>query len=324
MSIEQETIKTQTPSRSDKGPFGALVCSHKQVSGRFYKLGLEFTDTGAKAFSLTEPGQFAQLDLSKASLPPAEKIPEDLADTANRKILLRRPFSFCDVNVEESKTTVEILYRVVGPATLRMTTLAKGDLVSGIGPLGNGFSIPKDKKTALLIVGGMGAGPLIHLAKALTANCPRTEVFAFAGAKTAEELPFEKPLDEISQQVGFSLHEFAKYGVESQVATDDGSTGFAGPVTGCFSDWLKQCRVAARDMIIYACGPEAMLAKVAEIARDRKFDCQVSMERMMACGIGVCQSCAVECKAAEAGETIYKLCCKDGPVFDSKEVVFGS
>jgi dihydroorotate dehydrogenase electron transfer subunit len=322
MSIKQETIKTQTHSRSDKGPFDAIVCAHKRIRGYFYKLGLEFTDTGAKAFSQTEPGQFAQLDLSKAALPKTEKIPEDLRNTAYRKILLRRPFSFCDVTIEDNKTTAEILYRVVGPATLRMSTLSKGDSVSVIGPLGNGFSIPVDKKMALLIVGGMGVGPLIHLAKALTTNCPRTEVFAFAGAKTAEELPFEKPLDEISQQVGFSLAEFAEYGVKSFVATDDGSTGFAGPVTECSSDWLKRCRVAGGDMIIYACGPEPMLAKVAEIAKKRKIDCQVSMERMMACGIGICQSCPVECRVNGSNETVYKLCCKDGPVFDAKEVVF--
>jgi dihydroorotate dehydrogenase electron transfer subunit len=311
-------------SGTNKGIFSATVCGHKQIGHKFYRLGLEFRGTGAKAFSQAEPGQFAQLDLSKAALPPVEKIPEDLADTAHRKLLLRRPFSFCDVAVEDNKTAVEILYRVVGPATLRMSTLSKGNSVSVIGPLGNGFSIPADKKTALLIVGGRGAGPLIHLAKALTTDCPGTEVLAFAGAKTAEELPFEKPLDKLSQGVGFSLAEFAKYGVKSFVATDDDSAGFAGPVTECFSDWIKQCRTAARDMIIYACGPEAMLAKVAEIARKREIDCQISMERMMACGIGICQSCPVECKVNGSAETIYKLCCKDGPVFDSKEVVLGS
>jgi dihydroorotate dehydrogenase electron transfer subunit len=75
-------------------------------------------------------------------------------------------------------------------------------------------------------------------------------------------------------------------------------------------------------MIIYSCGPEKMLAKVTEIAIEREIDCQVSMEQMMACGFGVCQSCAVECKASDAGKTVYKLCCKDGPVFDAKEVVF--
>jgi dihydroorotate dehydrogenase electron transfer subunit len=318
MNYEQETVKT----KADKGPFDVIVCSHKQIKGRFFRLGLEFTGAGVKAFSQARPGQFAQLDLSEAVLPPAEKMPEDLADTAQRKILLRRPFSFCDVTVEGDKTAVEILYRVVGPATLRMSTLAKGDSISVIGPLGTGFSTPADKKTALLIIGGMGAGPLIHLAKVLTTDCPTTEVFAFAGAKTKEELPFGKPLDKLAQGVGFSLAEFARYGVQSFMATDDGSAGFAGPVTGCFSDWLKHNELASRDTIIYACGPEAMLARVVEIARDRKIDCQVSMERMMACGIGLCQSCPVECKTNGSNETIYKLCCKDGPVFDSKEVVF--
>jgi len=320
MNIEQEAIKTKI----GKGLFDVIVCSHKQIRGQFFRLGLEFTGAGAKAFSQVRPGQFAQLDLSKAALPPAEKIPQDLCDAAGRKILLRRPFSFCDVTASGDKTVVEILYSVVGPATLRMSTLTNGNSVSVIGPLGNGFSTFSDKKTALLIVGGMGAGPLIHLAKILTADCPTTEVVAFAGAKTKNELPFEKPLDKLAQGIGFSLAEFASYGVQSFMATDDGSAGFAGPVTECFSDWLKRSELASRDTIIYACGPEAMLAKVAEIARDRKIDCQVSMERMMACGIGLCQSCPVECKMNGSNETIYKLCCKDGPVFDSKQVVFSS
>jgi len=315
---------TNEPSMPNKGVFDAVVSTNKQIRGRFFRLGLEFTGAGAKAFSKARPGQFTQLDLSKVALPPAEKIPQDLLDSIHRKILLRRPFSFSDVTANGDKTVVEILYSVVGPATLRMSTLANGNSVSVIGPLGNGFSIPADKKTVLLIVGGMGAGPLIHLAKALTTDCPTTEVLAFAGAKTAKELPFEKLLDKLAQEVGFSLAEFARYGVQSFVATDDGSAGFAGAVTDCFSDWLKHNKIPSADAVIYACGPEAMLAKVAGIARDRRIDCQISMERMMACGIGLCQSCPVECKLNGSNETIYKLCCKDGPVFDSKEVVFGS
>jgi len=65
-----------------------------------------------------------------------------------------------------------------------------------------------------------------------------------------------------------------------------------------------------------------MLAGLAHVASDMNIDCQVSMERRMACGIGLCQSCAVECRADGAEETIYKMCCQDGPVFDAKEVVF--
>jgi len=309
---------------SAKGVFEAIVSSNKHIGHRFYKLRLEFSGDGARAFADFSPGQFAELDLSGTALPSAENIPEDLLDAAGRKILLRRPFSFTDVTIEKNKTSAELLYCIVGPATLRMTTLSTGDSLSVIGPLGNGFSVPDGKKTALLIVGGMGVPPLLHLAKHLTADsrATRIEVIAFAGAKTAKELPFVGQLDEISQQLGFSIPEFAKYGIESIVATDDGSAGHHGFITDCLAEWLGQTDLAAKDTVIYSCGPEAMLAKVAKIAKDKNIDCQLSMERRMACGIGLCQSCAVECKVNSSNETIYKMCCKDGPVFNSREVVF--
>ena len=315
---------SEKSSTAKRGAYLAAICANKQIGERFYRLGLEFSGAGAEAFAKVQAGQFAQLDVSGAALPPAETIPEELADVAGRKVLLRRPFSFVDVTTKDDRTLVDILYCVVGPATLRMTTLAAGDSVSIIGPLGNGFRVPEGKKTALLVAGGMGAGPLQHLAKILTADFPGIEVIAFAGAKTAEELPFERQLDKIAQQLEFSLPEFAKYGVQSLVATDDGSAGFAGPVTDCFSEWLGKSDSAGESTVIYSCGPEQMLTRVAEIAKARNIDCQVSMERQMACGIGVCQSCAVECRVAGSNETVYKLCCEDGPVFDSKEVVFSS
>jgi dihydroorotate dehydrogenase electron transfer subunit len=309
-------------SVTSKGIFNAVVYANKQIGRRFYRLSLEFSAEAASAFAKARPGQFAELDLSSTALPKVENIPEDLNDAAGRKILLRRPFSFADVTVKNDKTTVEILYCVVGPASLRMTTLSAGNTVSVIGPLGNGFQIPKGKKMFLLVAGGMGAGPLIHLAKVLTADYPSIEVTAFAGAKTADELPFERRLDQISQEIGFAVPEFARYGIKSLIATDDGSAGFGGLVTNCFSQWLGQNKPAGRDTIIFGCGPEAMLAQLAKTAKEKNMDCQVSMERMMACGIGLCQSCAVECKVADSNETIYKLCCEDGPVFDGKEVVF--
>jgi dihydroorotate dehydrogenase electron transfer subunit len=315
-------IMTEEISKPNKGMFDAVVFANRQIGRRFYRLGLEFSGDGAAAFAKARPGQFAEIDLCSIPLPPAEEITEDLRDAAERKILLRRPFSFCDISSQRGKTRVEILYCALGPATLRMTTLSAGNSVSVIGPLGNGFRMPAGKKTALLISGGMGAGPLIHLAKTVTTDYPKVEVMAFAGAKTKMELPFEKPTDEISQQLGFSLHEYARYGVESELATDDGSAGYEGLITDFFSQWLGQRSLLTKDTIIYSCGPEAMLAQMAKIAEEKKIDCQVSMERMMACGIGVCQSCAVRCKVNGSGETIYKLCCKDGPVFDSKEIMF--
>lgn len=315
---------TNNCTTAKKGVFPAAVKANKQIGQRFYRLKLEFSGPGAESFANAKPGQFAQLDFRSTGLPAAERIPEGLLDAARRNILLRRPFSFADVTCEGDKTVVDILYCVVGPASLRMTTLSAGDSISVIGPLGNGFRVPEGKKKTLLVAGGMGAGPLQHLAKVLTADYPEVEVMAFAGARTARDLPFQARLDEISQQLGFSLREFAQYGIESLVATDDGSAGYHGLVSDCLTEWLGQAAFAGKDTIIYSCGPEAMLAKVADIARENDIDCQVSMERMMACGIGLCQSCAVECKADRPGKTVYKLCCKDGPVFDSREVIFSA
>lgn len=305
----------------NKGVFSATVGANKQIGPRFWRLGLDFESTVAKVFAGSQPGQFVEMDISQTALPTRKDIPEDLVDAADRKILLRRPFSFCDVTTGPDKTSVEILYRVVGPASLRMTTLSKGNSVSIIGPLGNGFYIPDGKKTALLVTGGMGAGPLLHLAKVLKTNCPDLEVITFVGAKTSAELPFENLPAKIGTESGPWLAEFNQYQIESIVTTDDGSVGNEGLVTDCLAHYLGKSGVN-KNAIIYSCGPEAMLAKVAEIANENNIDCQVSMERRMACGIGLCQSCAVECKADEPGETLYKMCCKDGPVFDSKEVIF--
>jgi dihydroorotate dehydrogenase electron transfer subunit len=308
--------------KSNKGQFCAAVSANRQIGKRFCRLSLAFEGNGAKAFAKLLPGQFAEVDLSEAALPVIEKIPQDLRDASKREIILRRPFSFCNVTIQKNKTIAEILYCVVGPASLRMTTLSAGDSISVIGPLGNGFSMPKGEKTVLLLAGGMGAPPLLHLAKVIKRDYPNVECLAFAGAKTKEELPFKLRLDNASKKSGLTLEEFAKYKIKSVVSTDDGSAGYTGFVTDCLTQWLDGCGLKEKDLIIYGCGPEAMLARAAEIAGERKIDCQVSMERMMACGIGLCQSCAVECKTTGSDETMYKMCCKDGPVFDSKEVVF--
>ncbi len=308
--------------KSAKGVFEAVVLTNKQIGSQFGKLKLTFSGDGAKAFAGFRPGQFAELDLSGTALPSNEKIPPDLVDSSGRNILLRRPFSLTDVTIHGEKTSAEVLYCVVGPASLRMTTLSAGDSINVIGPLGNGFRIPENKKYALLTAGGMGTPPLQHLAKVLATDHKDIEVTAFVGAKTKTALPFEGRIDEVSQQLGFSLREFAQYGIESIVATDDGSTGYKGFVTDCLAEWLEQTESAGDEIIIYSCGPEEMLAKVAEIAAGKNIDCQVSMERRMACGIGLCQSCAIECRVPGLSETVYKMCCEDGPVFDGKEVVF--
>jgi len=309
--------------QANKGVYETKVRWNRQIGDHFWKLAIDFAGPGAEAMAEFNAGQFAQLDVSGAALPPEERIPEELRDVAKREVILRRPFSFCDVSVRGNKTRAELLYCVVGPATLRMTTLRERDSVSVVGPLGNGFWVPEGKKIALLVGGGMGTPPLQCMAKVLTEEHSEMNVLALAGAKSAEELPFEgRKMDGISQHLGFAIREFARFGIESLVATDDGSAGYKGFVTDCVRQWLGENEKPAESIVIYACGPEPMLAKVAEIAKEKNIECQVSMERRMGCGIGLCQSCAVECRKEGSEETAYKLCCKDGPVFEGREVVF--
>jgi dihydroorotate dehydrogenase electron transfer subunit len=308
----------------DKGVFTAPVTSNRRICECFWTMNLEFTGAGAKAFAEFRPGQFVQVDVSNLGLPADDLIAPDLRDASKRNVLLRRPFSFADVTAGRDRTTAELLYCVLGPASVRLTTLDAGDSLSMIGPLGNGFSVPQGKRLALLVVGGMGAPPIRCLAKLLRADYPDTNVIAFVGAKTAKSLPFEGRFDEVPEQVDFLIPAFARFGIPSAVATDDGSAGRRGFITERLAQWLdEQQDWSPQTTIIYACGPEAMLAAVGRLASERNIDCQVSMERRMACGIGVCQSCAVECRIEGSNETIYKLCCQDGPVFDARTIVFG-
>jgi dihydroorotate dehydrogenase electron transfer subunit len=305
----------------EKGMFDAAVACNTRIGNCFYSLKLKFEGRAAKAFANFKPGQFAELDLSTASLPSADMIPNELKDAAYREILLRRPFSFCDVTSKVGQTTVEILYCVLGPATLRMTTLAKADSISVIGPLGNGFHVPEKKKSAILVTGGMGAPPVLHLSKFLKKNYPKIKTIGLAGAKSARDFPFRQIQDKTSKKLK-SISGLTINGTRWLIASDNGDIGVKGFVTSQLEKQLAGCNVDAKDTIIYSCGPEPMLAKVAQIAENYGIDCQVSMEQVMACGIGLCQSCAIECKTEKCDESIYRMCCKDGPVFNSREIIF--
>jgi dihydroorotate dehydrogenase electron transfer subunit len=244
----------------DKGEYETVVVANRKIRDPFGRLRLEFSQAGAKAFADFKPGQFVQLDLSNIALPSPDQIPPSLRDAAGRKILLRRPFSFAEVTTENDRAFAELLYCVIGPATVRMTTLCSGDRVSTIGPLGNGYHVPEGKKKVLLVGGGMGTAPLQHLAQVLAARRGDVEVVAFAGAKTTNALPFDGRRDKISQELGPVLPEYAKYGIESLVATDDGSAGYHGLVTDCLAQWIEQDRSSVDDLLICACGPKPRAA----------------------------------------------------------------
>ena len=295
---------SNSPSEK-KAIFTVLVSANKAIGEHFSRLRLELDSEATGAFRKAQPGQFAELDLTTLALPAQEQIPDELSDRSSRQILLRRPFSFTNVECSGSKVILEMLYCVLGPATLRMKTLKPADKINLIGPLGNGFKIFSDKKLAILAAGGMGVGPLEHLAKELKNQCPKTEVITLAGARSISQLPCL----EIKN-------------TKTLISTDDGSAGFKGFVTEMLEEWLKDKKPDSSKTIIYACGPEEMMARVAAISSELEIPCQVSLERTMACGTGLCQSCAVKCIDKQTKETGYKLCCKDGPVFWADEVIW--
>ena len=292
----------------------------------YYRLGLEFSGEAAKVFAGFMPGQFVEIDITTTAMPDPAQIPPHLEDAMARQILLRRPFSICALHTEPNKSTIDIIYAAIGPATLRLTTCKPDDTLQVMGPLGQGFWMPENKTTALMVAGGVGAPPIQHLAYALAQHgvCPNLALFT--GARSLKDLPFEWQQEKdhviLSELVNLPTP------IETHLATDDGSYGHRGLVTGPLLAWLKEHDTPKENIILYACGPEPMLKAVAQIAIEHGIDSQISMERRMACGINLCQGCAVELKPACACQkdnpenTVYKMCCQDGPVFEGKDIVF--
>jgi len=308
-------------NNKDKGVFSATVRYNEPIGEYYYRLSLLFEGDGASCFAKALPGQFLEVKVESLSCPAPEDIPENLRDAAQRSVILRRPFSFVDVfKIEDNKTVVDIIYLITGASTVRMTTISPGDTLSFTGPLGNGFAIPSEKKCVILVAGGVGVPPVEHVARWLSENKPELKTVAFIGARSKEHLPFASTLSENCENG--KVGEFAQIGVDSFTTTDDGSFGDKGFVTSRLEQWLAENEITASDAVILSCGPEPMLMNLSKLAQKWDIDCQVSLERQMACGIGLCQSCAVEIKVNDNEETVYKLCCKDGPVFNSQEVVW--
>lgn len=205
--------------------------------------------------------------------------------------LLPRPISLCEIDREAG--TIRLVYRVVGKGTKEFSQLTAGDCVDVMGPLGNGFTL-KDK-TAILIGGGIGIPPMLELAKEL--NCEKNIVLGFR--------------DET-----FLLEDLELRG-EVYIASEDGKTGVKGNVL----DAIKEYNLKAD--IIYACGPTPMLRAIKEYAFENHMEAQLSLEEKMACGIGACLACV--CNSTELDDHSHvknKRICKDGPVFDAREVDF--
>lgn len=205
--------------------------------------------------------------------------------------LLRRPFSVCDVDGED----VSIIFNVIGKGTSALAQKEPGNTIDILGPCGNSFMpfAEGEYDTALIVAGGIGVAPFPFFTKRL-AGAKRIETFLGARGRN------------------FVIHE----GLENvHVATDDGSEGFHGTVL----DLLKQY-LGAHDVgraRLFMCGPSRMMRAVAAYALEAQIEAYASVECEMACGIGLCQGCAIE---ATGGEQKYYLVCKDGTIFDTRTV----
>ncbi len=240
------------------------VLERRQLGDRYFSLVLKHDGQ----MQPVAPGQFVEVLVE-----------------GSREVMLRRPISVHDV--DEQKNTMTLLIQIVGNGTRKLAELQAGDKLNIVYPLGHGFTSElRTPSSALLVGGGAGIAPLLHLSKVLKAKGVSCTILL--GGRTAELIPVRD--------------EFEPYG-RLCLATDDGSLGHKGLVVEhpAFSE--------SYDMI-YTCGPTPMMKAVARSAAQRGIRCEVSLENMMACGVGACLCCVTD---TDEG---HRCVCKDGPVFD--------
>lgn len=234
------------------------------------------------------PGQFAMLKPRGSSEP-----------------LLRRAMAYYQSTPVQDALKVDFIYQVLGRGTQALAKLRIGDEVDFLGSLGNTYDLAAARgRTVLLVAGGVGSAALFMLAEELAKLRMRTKLFI--GGASADDLC---GLNDFELLLGTS---------EVTGATLDGSYGERGYVTAPLEKYLQER--AGQAMIIYACGPDPMLHRVAQIAADHRVPAQLSLEAPMGCGYGVCVGCAVAVKADCAEGFVYKKVCTDGPVFWSEEL----
>lgn len=206
---------------------------------------------------------------------------------------LRRPISICETSKENG--TMRLIFEVRGKGTEKMALLQTGDTIDILGPLGNGFELLPKGKRALIVTGGIGAPPLLSVAKHYGKDCA-----AILGFRSKTNVILED--------------DYAETGALTFVTTDDGSYEKRGLVTVM----MRETLMVHRYDMVYVCGPKVMMEEAYKIAQEYKLPCQVSMEENMACGIGACLGCA--CKVKREGNDYFLHVCKDGPVFKAEEV----
>lgn len=212
----------------------------------------------------------------------------NLQVTTNSFPLLRRPFSISDV----TETSLFFMYKLVGEGTTIMSEKVKGDKINLLGPLGNSFVIDDKCEHAIFIGGGIGIAPFPFLIKDTKENQKYSVLF---GVRNKGE-----------------VHNYGLNNVS--YSSDNGSIGLKGNVIDLLN--LKLNEIGDKKIQIFACGPNPMLRALKNYSDKLNLECFVSMESAMACGFGICQGCPIEHKDQDN----YQLICKDGPIFNIKDI----
>ncbi|HUP41259.1 MAG TPA: dihydroorotate dehydrogenase electron transfer subunit [Vicinamibacterales bacterium] len=275
----------------------AEVISNVHLSSDYNVIALAAPEIAARAL----PGQFVMVKAGDRLEP-----------------LLRRPFSVFEILEDRGAIVgLSLLSKRIGPSTSLLFNAKQGDRIQCLGPLGRPFAPVAAPDEAWLVAGGVGLAPFATLAHVLRAR--NITVKLYYGARRAAEL--------------FYLDMFEKMGVELVLATEDGSRGEAGPVRGS-RQWVPEAgrvtvplerdlkqRAADANVMLYACGPEPMLAAVAKLAAAHGRQSQVSVERVMGCGVGGCYSCVIPITTSSAKPHFVRACIA-GPVFRGSEIAW--
>lgn len=273
------------------------VVFNREVGPDWYLLRLEEPALAR----CSRPGQFVQIQCTK---------PGDLDP------LLRRPFSVYDVDAGAG--TYDILYIITGRGTRWMASLpvegaprSGGDTPRGtgldvdvIGPFGNPFTSPRADDVVILVGGGVGVAPLYFFARALCQRpSPAPQTTLLMGARSAPQLQ--------------GIEDFRKLPIGSKVATNDGSEGFHGFVTGLLEELLdgELSGVPRERLRVYGCGPTGMNEALRQLAVQRDLNCEICLEARMACGFGICFACVVPIRKDVDGPLYNRRICLEGCVF---------
>ena len=270
------------------------ILEHYKFEAEQYILTLESKEIA----EVTRPGQFVHLSVSGI-------------------LAMRRPISVMSVDIENG--TFDLLYKIIGEGTRQLAERKIGDMLSVIGPIGNGFEMTKNK-IPLLIGGGVGMPPIIAMAQELKGD---TYFSPYVILGSEVPFPFVTSKSTLNGYHSSKLHTMPlleEWGIPCGLTSLQNYEGvYQGYVTDLAKDFLESLSSHELSNVeIYTCGPHPMLEAVSKLAKKYNIPCQVSLEEFMACAVGGCAGCTVEVQT-ENGPAMKRVCV-DGPVFEAQSV----